>query len=87
MQRTPDLYLSTFTSERWGKVYRVIRRTMPAMAETTDLRVTPEVYRRHREDFKQWHEGSWSNPLPEDPPVWDGDTGKFITLKEVDNHG
>ena len=83
----PHLHLSTYTNERLGKVYQVFRRSMPAMAENTDLQVALEVYCLHREDFKQFHDGSWSNPLPEEPSVWDGDAGKWITLKEVQDHG
>ena len=65
---TPDLHLSTYTNERLGKVYQVFRRSMPVMAENTDLQAALEVYRRNREDFKQFHDGSWSNPLPRNRP-------------------
>ena len=87
MEKTPDLYIATYTNERLGKVYQVQSRMGPSMAENTDLQVALDVYRRERESFSYWHEGERINPIPEDPPVWDGDAGKFITLKEVQDHG
>lgn len=87
MQETPRLYLSTFTTGRSSRVYQVQNRSMAAMAENTDLQVALEVYRRQRESFSYWHEGERINPIPEDPPVWDGDAGKFIKLEEIPNDG
>ena len=91
MGRSPDLssssgarlFLSAYTHVGVGKVYQVFRMSMPLMAENTSLDAALEQYRRHRQDFYYWHEGQRVNPLPEDPSVWDGDAGEWITTEEV----
>jgi hypothetical protein len=77
VQKSPDLFISKYTRSGGVLIYMVFRRTMMVIPELTDQAVALTEYQRHRDDFDYWHEGQRVNPLPETPPVWDGDVGEW----------
>jgi hypothetical protein len=69
-ESTPRLYISHWTDAHGVHVWQVIERALPICPETTSERAH-NVYQLRYLQIRN------HDPIPAEPPIWDGDAGKF----------